>query len=249
VVNEPAVVLVELGEPARRALARRHPEVTRHKVVFAVGAAEDLRPSVLRAIEELVDAANTGRELRTEELVQDLLEGEAPTAEALEDAKRQANLRSRVVRDFGAYTGKEVAAMAGSGAHNRFQVAHRWKKAGRIFGVPYQGDTVYLRFQFSDDGQPLPVIRDVLRALDGWAPWDLARWFVFRSRRLEQRRPADLLERDPDAVVAAARAERPAAGRGGARDAELPVDARGTAVGDGAWRGGRPVGAGETSNP
>jgi hypothetical protein len=230
VVNEPAVVLVELGEPARRALARRHPEVTRHKVVFAVGAAEDLRPSVLRAI-------------------QDLLEGEAPTAEALEDAKRQANLRSRVVRDFGAYTGKEVAAMAGSGAHNRFQVAHRWKKAGRIFGVPYQGDTVYLRFQFSDDGQPLPVIRDVLRALDGWAPWDLARWFVFRSRRLEQRRPADLLERDPDAVIAAARAERPAAGRGGARDAELPVDASGTAVGDGAWRGGRPVGAGETSNP
>jgi hypothetical protein len=246
-VKERAVELVELEEPARRALARRHPDVTRHGAVVAIGAREEVRPSVMRAIEEVVDAANAGWEMRTEALVQELLHHDEPTAEALEDAKRQAKLRSRVVRDFGAYSGREVAAMAGSGARNRFQVAHRWKKAGRIFGVPYQGDTVYLAFQFSADGEPLPVIREVLGALDDWGPWDLAGWFVFRSRRLEQRRPVDLLERDPDAVIAAARAERRAV-QPSEGDAELPVDADRGAVGDGAWRGGRPVTAGESGH-
>lgn len=247
-MKERAVELVELGEPARRALARRHPEVTRHGIVFAIGASEEVRPALMRAIEQVVDAANSGWEMRTEALVQELLEPEAPTAEAVEDAKRQAKLRTRLVRDFGAYTGREVAAMAGSGALNRFQVAHRWKKDGRVFGVPYQGDTVYLTFQFGDDGRPLPVIREVLRALAGWAPWDLAGWFVFRNRRLEQRRPVDLLERDPEAVIAAARAEGRGSGRSEARGAELPTDASGTAVVDGTWGGGGAVKAGETGN-
>jgi hypothetical protein len=228
VVKERAVELVVLSDAARKALTRRHPEVTRNGQVLAIGARDEMWPAVMRAIEEVVDAANAGWELQTEALVQQLLEPDAPTAEALEDAKRQAKLRTRVVRDFGAYTAKEVASMAGSGALNRFQVAHRWKKAGRVFGVPYQGDIVYLTFQFGNDGQPLPVIRDVLTALRDWSPWDLAGWFVFRNRRLEQQRPADLLELDPDAVVAAARAERRGAARAGARDAELPGDAQPT---------------------
>jgi hypothetical protein len=209
VVRERAVELVELGEDARRALARRHPQVARTGFVLAVGAREELRPAIARAIEAVVEAANAGLEVHAEALVQGLLEPEAPSAAALEEARRQATLRTRLVRDFGAYTGPDLANMAGSGAANRFQVAHRWKKEGRIFGVPYQGDTVYLAFQFGSDGRPLPVVREVLRGLDGWPPWDVAGWFVFRNRRLEQRRPADLLERDPDAVVAAARAEMP----------------------------------------
>jgi hypothetical protein len=218
-VRERAVELVELSEPARRALARRHPEVARHGVVLAVGASEELRPVVMRAIEEVVEAANAGRAAHTEALVQQFLAPDTPTAAAVEQAKRQAKLRTRLVRDFGAYTGREVANLAGSGAVNRFQVAHRWKKENRIFGVPYQGDTVYLAFQFGTDGRPLPVVKQVLAALVGWAPWDVAGWFVFRNGRLEQRRPADLLERDPDAVAAAARAE-------------LPRDATRTAIAD-----------------
>jgi hypothetical protein len=175
-------------------------------VVLAVGAREEVRPAVVRAIEEIVEAANAGWEVQVESMVQRMLApGVAPTAA---DAQRMATLRARVVRDFGAFAGK---------------VSRRWRKEARVFGVPYQDDTVYLTFQFDGDGQPLPVVRDILAALSDWSPWDVAEWFVLRNRRLERSRPADLLRTDPDAVVAAARADGQGPGRDGPRDAELPL--------------------------
>jgi hypothetical protein len=205
-VKERAVELVELGEQARRALARRHPEVTRHGVVLAVGARDELRDVVTRAIEEVVEAANSGWEVNVESIVQRMLETDTAPAADAEDARRRATLRTRVVRDFGTFAGK---------------ISRRWKKEGQVFGVPYQGDTVYLSFQFDKAGQPLPIVREVLAALNGWSPWDVAEWFVLRNRRLERRRPAELLEADPDAVAAAARFDGGGPRRDGERGAGL----------------------------
>jgi hypothetical protein len=187
-------------------LARRHPEVAQHEVVVAIGVTSDLRPAVLQAIEQLVDAANEGQSLQTEELVHGLLEpADPPSPQTIEEARRLAVLRSRLLLDFGAYSSEELATLAGSEAVNRAQVAHRWTKEGRIFGVPHAGRTMFLGFQFGEDAQPLAVIAPVVEALADWEGWDVAGWFVFRNALLGQRRPVDLLSDDPDAVVAAAR--------------------------------------------
>jgi hypothetical protein len=200
------VELVELDDAARRVLARRHPQVAQHEAVVAIGITDAIRPAVLRAIEQVVTAANQGQQLQTEALVGALLEpDDPPSPQAMAEAGRQAVLRARLLQDFGAYSSEELATLVGSEATNRAQVAHRWSKEGRIFGVPHRGRTVFLGFQFDEGGQPLAVIAPVLAALEGWAGWDVAGWFVFRNALLGQRRPVDLLGAEPDAVVGAAR--------------------------------------------
>jgi hypothetical protein len=195
-----------LDEAGRRVLARRHPEVARHDSVLTIGVTDALRPALARAIGELVAAANEGQRLQTEALVDALLAtDDPPSPQAMAEAERQAVLRTRLLQDFGAYSSEELAKLVGSEASNRAQVAHRWSKEGRIFGVVHRGRTVFLGFQFDPDGRPLPVIAPVLEALDGWDGWDVVGWFVFRNPLLDQRRPVDLLLDEPDAVVGAAR--------------------------------------------
>ena len=74
-----------------------------------------------------------------------------------------------------------------------------------MFAVTHGGAGWYLGFQFDEAGRPVPVVAEVLRVLEGWPPWELARWFVGANPWLDRCRPADVLDADPDAVLRAAR--------------------------------------------
>jgi hypothetical protein len=122
-------------------------------------------------------------------------------------AGHHARLRTRVLRDFGALSAAQVADMGGSTAGNRSQLGYRWRHEGRIFAVSYGGASWYLPFQFDLEGRPLPVIAEVLRALEGWDDWDVAVWFVRPNGWLDRQCPVDFLGNHPDWVVAAALAD------------------------------------------
>jgi len=128
-----------------------------------------------------------------------------PPDELSSSVQREIQFRARLVRDYGAYRASELADLAGSAASNRSQVAYRWRKEGRVFAVPYDGELRYLSFQFDAHGEPVPVVASVLAALDQWSSWRVAAWFVTANGLLGRAQPVAVLDSRPDEVVAAAR--------------------------------------------
>jgi hypothetical protein len=146
-----------------------------------------------------------------ERLVDSLMPAlEVPSPAVLEEARREAIVRRRILRDFGAFRASELADVAGSLAGNRSQVAYRLRKEKRIFAVPHRGTWWYLGFQFDEAGRPRPVIAEVLAHIGDWPPWEIARWFVARNPLLDRRAPLELMTDASEEVVRAA--ERDAAG-------------------------------------
>jgi hypothetical protein len=92
--------------------------------------------------------------------------------------------------------------------------ASDWKRRGRIFGVAYGGREYFARYQFDEAYQPLPIIRDILKALGEVAdPWKIAAWFHFPNGWIanpgetepQPVAPKDALDRREAVLNAAAR--------------------------------------------
>jgi hypothetical protein len=149
-----------------------------------------------------------GRLVDTERLIESMLPATVPSAVKVLQARRNALAREALLQEFGALTSAEVAGLAGSRATNKAALANRWKQEGRIFPVTHHGQTLFPAFQFDGEGQPRPVIAEVLSTLGRQSrDWELAIWFVSSIGWLGGRRPVDLLESDPAAVAEAARHE------------------------------------------
>jgi hypothetical protein len=121
-------------------------------------------------------------------------------------SQRNARRRAELLEEFGALTGEQIARER-SRARNRHALAARWRKEGRLFGVPYRGQTLYPAFQFDDANELRPVVGQVLEALPRpqMSDWELALWWTAANGHLGGRRPVDLLDEDPDALPTAAR--------------------------------------------
>jgi hypothetical protein len=122
-------------------------------------------------------------------------------------AQRNAEARQELVDEFGLHDSDHVAEAAGSAATNRSATASRWSAAGRIFTVNHRGTRLYPSFQFGTDGHPRPVIASVLEVFEpyGLDGWETALWFTTASGWLDDQRPVDLLTREPEQIVEAAR--------------------------------------------
>ncbi len=129
-----------------------------------------------------------------------------PSEPKLRQVRRNAEARTQLVQEFGALTGDQIGEQH-SQARNRHALAARWRKEGRIFGVPYRGQTLYPAFQFDVvGGEVKPSIRDVLAQLprDRMSDWESALWWSAANGWLGGRRPVDVLDDEPEAVAAAA---------------------------------------------
>lgn len=159
---------------------------------LVLGAAEGVGPAgegrVLARVQALVDAMVPDIDLASESMA--IL------------AQRNAKRRTELLREFGVLTGEQVAE-GRSRAENRHALASRWRKEGKLLGVPYQGQIVYPGFQFDADGEPRPVVAQALAALprDQMSDWEVALWWTAGNGLIAGRRPVDLLEEDPDTVV------------------------------------------------
>jgi hypothetical protein len=129
-----------------------------------------------------------------------------PSPAVVLQARRNAEARTAMLEEFGALTATDVAALAGSTAKNTSALAGRWRRDGRVLAVEHHGASLYPGFQFTDTGQPRPVVEAVLKYLreDDASAWQQALWFLSANGWLDGRRPVDLLATDPELVVRAA---------------------------------------------
>lgn len=102
-------------------------------------------------------------------------------------------------------TAAEIADLAELGPANPIGTVSRWKQQGRIYALRQGGKDHYPKYALGPDFHPLPVIKEILAVLTGYAPELLAGWFDSTSRFLGGRRPRELVATEPAKVLAAAR--------------------------------------------
>jgi hypothetical protein len=129
-----------------------------------------------------------------------------PSPPVVLQARRNAEARTRLLTEFGALTAAQVAELAGSEARNTSALAGRWRREGRILAVDHHGTTYYPGFQLDAEGKPRAVVADVLKWLTrpDMTSWQQALWFTTANGWLDGRRPVDLLDDEPQSVIAAA---------------------------------------------
>jgi hypothetical protein len=158
--------------------------------------------------------ATLARGVRSREQFDSLVElltphQQVPSQAVLEQARRNADARSRFLDEFPAVASGDVADLVGSRSRNRAALAHTWRKQGRIFAVAVGREQRYPLFQFDPEaGEPKSQLQQVLRALRtaGLKGWQLALWFAGPLAELDDRRPVDLLDKEPELVLEAAEA-------------------------------------------
>ncbi len=138
-----------------------------------------------------------------------VLDAMLPPVETLTDVaatqlRWNALARESALREFGAWTSGQLAELRGAQTSNPHTTASRWLTAKRIFAVETPAGRLFPALQFTD-GEPRPVIAEVLAALAGQLHgWELLLWFTASNGYLHGERPVDLLAIRPDDVVAAA---------------------------------------------
>lgn len=145
---------------------------------------------------------------RIAELATGLLE---PSRELLEDRVRRTQTLQQVFSEDDWLTSDQLHALQAARPKSKFQPASDWKRRGRIFSVSRAGREYFAGYQFDAMYEPLPVIRDVLKAFGDVAdPWTLAAWFHYPNAWIlgpdgAPVAPKDALDRRDDLVRAARR--------------------------------------------
>lgn len=80
-----------------------------------------------------------------------------------------------------------------------------WEREGEIFVIRGDSNSWFPLYMFNKDG-PLPAISEIIHTFQGWGPMSLALWFLSPHGYLGGRRPKDVVAKEPDLVMAAARA-------------------------------------------
>jgi hypothetical protein len=76
--------------------------------------------------------------------------------------------------------GEQLNALQTEPPANKSHPASDWKRRGRIISVNYGGKEYFGRYQFDALYQPLPIIRDVIKAFGEVADaWVLPAWLHF----------------------------------------------------------------------
>jgi len=132
-----------------------------------------------------------------------------PEGMAPELLSRYEKAREGAVKEFGLLRSEDLARAIHSTAENVSLVASKWRRKGEVFAVNYGGKPGYFAFQFDPmTGRPKPAISKIIQAFpsntDGWR---LALWLTSANPRLANRRPVDVLDRNPEQVIEAAKGE------------------------------------------
>ena len=152
-------------------------------------------------------------ERNIEALVDLYLQGEERAEVDRELEQDNAELRACYLREVPTYTAADIhKLMHGSQLSNPSEPASRWKREKRVFAVPVGRAQLFPRLQFAD-GNPLPVIKEVLKRLpDGMTPWQIAFWFQSGNGWLDGRSPEEALGDEGAVLNAADRLREPAIG-------------------------------------
>jgi hypothetical protein len=135
-----------------------------------------------------------------------VLDAMLPPVEALTDAattqlRWNALARGNALQEFGASAPSSLRCAVRTNPH---ATTSRWLTSNRVFAIDTPSGRLFPAFQFAQ-GEPRPVIRRVLAALDRQLRgWELLAWFTGSNGHLAGARPVDRLDDAPDEVIAAA---------------------------------------------
>ena len=180
-------------------LERTHPGL---RVAFLDKDTLALAEEIREYLPEIRDAKS---EERIAKLIGALVEFNDPLAEPRQKIdKANAELRVKFMRAFETFSSTEIAEHDNrQDSANPHNLASRWKAAGKIFAVEWQGQQRFPAFQF-DHGKPRPLIGKALKIFDGaLGPWETAFWFVSSNKWLDGKAPVDVLA-DKEGIVRAA---------------------------------------------
>ena len=113
------------------------------------------------------------------------------------------NLYDRVDGEFGLLTSHEAGMRLGSRSSTPRNRASQLRKSGRLVGLERGGRTLFPGFQFGSDGQPLPVIADLLALARSHkrSETGLVQWLCSPTTYLNGARPVELLGSAPERVM------------------------------------------------
>jgi hypothetical protein len=183
------------------------PEGERHEPASAKppdGFAALVAPQ--ETIEGLADLAAMAQ--RFEALITTLMPDLVMSRPLAEQAQRNAELRTRALKEIDMLDSDEVATVLGSHARNRAAAASRLVRNGQVIFVDHGSRRLFPAFQFDlEAGRLRPEAVRVVEALAerevrGWAA---LLWLTRPSGWLGGARPVDRLGDEPEKVVAAAR--------------------------------------------
>ncbi len=178
-------------------MSRNHTTSTRPAEVVI----QSTRPAVLEAVSDFAALLEKGWET-DEKSLRSLIDALAthPTTPAHEEQLRaNAELRARFMREVPWLRSADIARLYGLAPPEPI----RWKAAQRIFSVTAGDVEQFPLFQF-DEGQPVGAMHDILALFTGLTEWQVALWFYAPNAWLGGAPPMDLLQVDPEAVIAAA---------------------------------------------
>lgn len=104
-------------------------------------------------------------------------------------------------------TPQEVASLGAPGSDAAGKILE-WLNGGRLFAIDHDGSQRFPRYAFNETGEPRPALKEVLSVFEGYSSFRLAAWFESTSSQLCGARPRELIEHDPEAVIAAAKAHK-----------------------------------------
>lgn len=166
-------------------------------------------PAILDAVRDLIATMQTEAQ-RDEGIIQTLMAtGSVPNPDHMEQLRLNAKMREDFLREVPLLKSSDIARLTGSTARNASAKANRWKSQRRIFSVNVKGVDYFPAFQFTEHGEPLEVMREILEMFkDFQREWTTPLWFFANNGWLpKSESPMNLLPRDPASVLDAARRE------------------------------------------
>ncbi len=166
---------------------------------------------VLKQVAELLhELVKDQRHRKLEALVEALMPDVQFSPTKIVEAKMLSAARTAVLESQDFVPASAIADIAQFSSKNPSSQPNRWKRHGQMFAVPHKGTDLYPLYALDrrHGFRPLPVVGKVLSIFLGKKTgWETAFWFESVNSYLNNKRPKDLLETRPEAVLSAAQAE------------------------------------------
>jgi len=139
---------------------------------------ESIRPQIERAVQLLLLSEQPRMLVRADQIAELLIGKIEPNIGLVQERIQRLKTTKRILEEAEWLTAEQLNAMQPNPPAQKSYPASDWKRRGRIFSVSYKGRELFANYQFDEAYQPLPIIRDILKALGGISDnWKIAAWF------------------------------------------------------------------------
>lgn len=182
---------------------------------LAITFADDAQSAILEGVFRKVTAflpqmVRLRQRATVEQMVGALLPDIAISDTALAQARMMVDAKSTILESGDFLPAAAIASLAGYSAKNPSAQPNKWKKDAAIFAIQHKGNDYFPMYALDaeENYRPYKALAEVLRIFgETKTGWGIAFWFAGLNSFLDDRRPQDLLESEPDLVIAAAKDE------------------------------------------